>query len=519
MSQGVYFKQLLDSEKSDRKIARVIGCRRELVKKLRGCNEIEIQNILRAKNSGPIHAPEWSALVNWENVVGLIKKGFEIKRIWEDTCAEHTTYSNFWKYIQKNLKPLLKGTITLRSFGPGSQCEVDWAGDKIPWINIHREKHESHVFVGVLCFSQILFARATSDEKQANFIDAHERFFIKMGGVPAVTVSDNLKTGVKIPDRYDAELNPVYQDFAKHYGTTIVPARVYKPKDKSIVEGAVGIIMRYFRWVHRNHNFSSLADINLALETVCSHINERKHTRFNTSRLQRFLELEKPALRRLPEQCFEQVEWKTATLHLDNTLEVYRAFYSAPHALRGKKLRVKLTKNTVEIFYDLNRVALHRRDRNQRGNRIIDLSHLPSNSRAYLENTPQSILSQARFINAELFGLIDELFKVDTLANLRRALGLVRYARVELETCGRHDAELRIKEAILQMTRFDKIRVRFFRETIDRLRIAHQLDQTKINRDITRAPGNPMLRQTALEPVQESQFGVLIQLPERERKE
>ena len=356
---------------------------------------------------------------------------------------------------------------------------------------------------------------ATRDEKQGSFIDAHEQFFRFIVGTPAVTVSDNLKTGVKIPDRYDAELNPVYQDFANHYHTAVVPARVYKPKDKSLVEGGVRIIMRYFRWLNRHKRFTSLGKVNAALAEVCEKINSRKHTRFKVSRMSRYLELEKAVLRKLPETLFEQVEWKTATLHVDNTLDVDGAYYSAPYILRGKKLRVKLTKNTVEVFSDLMRVAVHTRDRSRHGNRVIEASHLQPNSRAYLETTPQSILSQARFINGELHRLIDGLFNVDTLAHLRRGLGLVRFARLEIETYGRTEAEERIIEAVAHMRRFNQLRVRVFRETIERLRKAHLLKSTKIDREIVRIPGNPMLRQTESHPVQESLLGILISFPER----
>ena len=514
MNQAAYFTQLLKVEPSDRKVARVIGCRRSLVKSLRGLSESEIAQKLKAKNIRT-NVPEWSELVNWTEVQRLLEKGFELKRIWEESAQDQTTYSNFWKYTHKNYRHLLKSTITLREFTPGSQCEVDWAGDKIPWFNPRGERQEAHVFVGVLCFSQLLFAVVTRDEKQSSFIDAHEQFFRFLGGTPAVTVSDNLKTGVKIPDRYDAELNPVYQDFAGHYNTAVVPARIYKPKDKSLVEGAVGIIMRYFKWVNRHKRFTSLVKINEALAETCARINARKHTRFRISRMSRYLELEKATLRPLPEALFEQVEWKTATLHVDNTLEVDAAYYSAPHMLRGKKLRIKLTKNTVEIYSDLTRVAVHARDRSKHGNRVIETSHLQPNSRAYLETTPRSILSQARFISSDLYQLIDVLFSEDTLAHLRRGLGLVRFARTEIETYGRSAAEIRITEAVLHMNRFNQLRVKVFKETIERLRKAHLLNLNKIDREIVRIPGNPMLRQAESVPVQEPLPGILIPFPER----
>lgn len=36
----------------------------------------------------------------------------------------------------------------------------------------------------------------------------------------------------------------ILSDLAEHYETTILPARAYRPRDKSLVEGAVKILYR-----------------------------------------------------------------------------------------------------------------------------------------------------------------------------------------------------------------------------------------------------------------------------------
>lgn len=60
------------------------------------------------------------------------------------------------------------------------------------------------------------------------------------GGVSRILVPDNLKTGVISHKKYDDPvLNKVYQEMADYYSTTIIPARVRKPKDKAAVKGSV----------------------------------------------------------------------------------------------------------------------------------------------------------------------------------------------------------------------------------------------------------------------------------------
>ena len=44
--------------------------------------------------------------------------------------------------------------------------------------------------------------------------------------------------------RYEPDINPAYQQMAEHYQVAIIPARPYRPKDKSKVEGAVLVVER-----------------------------------------------------------------------------------------------------------------------------------------------------------------------------------------------------------------------------------------------------------------------------------
>jgi transposase len=44
-------------------------------------------------------------------------------------------------------------------------------------------------------------------------------------------VPDNPKTGVTRACRYDPDLNPTYQEMARHYGVGVLPARPRQPRD------------------------------------------------------------------------------------------------------------------------------------------------------------------------------------------------------------------------------------------------------------------------------------------------
>ena len=46
---------------------------------------------------------------------------------------------------------------------------------------------------------------------------------------------------------HDPSVNRTYSEMAAHYGTAIVPARPYKPRDKAKVEVGVQVVQRWIR--------------------------------------------------------------------------------------------------------------------------------------------------------------------------------------------------------------------------------------------------------------------------------
>jgi hypothetical protein len=328
------------------------------------------------------------------------------------------------------------------------------------------------------------------------------------GGVPHVTVPDCLKQGVLKCHRYDPDLNPSYAALAAHYATAVVPARPAHPRDKAIVEGLVKILMRYVRFRYRRHRFTSLAEINRALTECVRRINERRHRRFGVSRRERFDALERAALKPLPVADFDDAEWKDAKLHPDCYVVVEATYYSAPHLHRGKRLRVRLTLNQVELFLNGERLAVHPRDRSRSGRRVRIDAHFPANSLAYYEATPQQLLSQSRFIHPDFHQLVVELFNADVYGHLRRVQGLLRSATKHLHAVGHDVAVPKIVAAITEMRRVDRVRVPLFVELLTRRTPLSPAVEGE--RDIVRRPGNPLLRYAAaVDPVPSPQEALL----------
>jgi len=501
-------KRMIESGLKDRAIARSLQCRRSKVAEVRR-GSIDVEGLKQDQESYPL----WTNQVDWEEVLKEIGFKHPLKFIWAEKAQELTCYSNFFKVFYRKFPQLKAGAVTLRDFEPGERAEVDWAGGKLEWIELKTgEIKEALVFVGILGFSQLIFATAEENMKSRQFLNSHRLMYEFFGGVPQVTVPDCTKTAVSKCHLYDPDLNPAYTEMAKYYGTAVVPARPYRPKDKALVEGAVKIVMRFFRWRYRRHTFTSIHELRSALLETIGVINLKEHTRFKVSRTDRFEKIEKITLKDLPDLPFEAVDITDVVLHADCTVAVESNTYSAPHLLRGKTLKARVSENLVEIFHETERVAVHPRRRAKDGKRIIQNEHLPENSRAYRETTPQNVLSQAKFISKNLHELIQELFEQDTLGNLRRCQGLIRVGAIELKTPLNREMSLgAIDEAIVTMKRFNNIRVANFKTLIGDLK---KRTMPRVDREIVRKPGNPMLRRPQLEPSHETNTTQLILNPQ-----
>ena len=75
--------------------------------------------------------------------------------------------------------------------------------------------------------------------------------------------------------RYDPDINPSYQRLAEHYQTAIIPARPYRPKDKSKAEVAVQIVERWIMARLRHQSFFTLVALNQAISQLLNELNER----------------------------------------------------------------------------------------------------------------------------------------------------------------------------------------------------------------------------------------------------
>lgn len=186
--------------------------------------------------------PDW-AVIDRE----LRRPGVTRALLWEEYRAAHPNGFGYAWFCQRYdaWKGKVRATMRQTHRG-GEKVFVDFAGDTIDVIDpATGEARPAKLFVAAMGASSYIYAEACADEGLEAWIGAHVSLFAFLGGVPKAVVPDNLKAAVTRADRYEPGINRTYADCAAHYGTVVLPARPYKPRDKAKVEVAVQVAERW----------------------------------------------------------------------------------------------------------------------------------------------------------------------------------------------------------------------------------------------------------------------------------
>ncbi len=127
---------------------------------------------------------------------------------------------------------------------PGEQAQIDWT-------SIRRGRDPLSAFVATLGYSRLSFVWFATDERFETLIDAHERFFDAIGGVPRTILYDNMKTVLIDRDAYGAghhRFHAGFLDFAKHHGLRPRLCAPYRAQTKGKVERFNRYLKESFVW-------------------------------------------------------------------------------------------------------------------------------------------------------------------------------------------------------------------------------------------------------------------------------
>lgn len=328
----------------------------------------------------------------------LRRKGMTLMLLWEEHVQAHPDepthrYSQFFENYRRYAKTLKRSMRQIHR--AGEKLFVDFAGPTLALADGSRV----HIFVAALGASSYTFACATPRETMADWLQGCAQALDYIGGVPQLIVPDNPKAMIARPDRYEPQPNDTVQDFASHYGTSVLPARPRHPQDKAKVESAVQVVERWILMRLRHQRFHSVEEVNAAIVPMLEQLNAKPFQKLPGSRASAFAELDAPALMALPLQPWEFATYKTVRVHIDCHIEFDGHRYSVPQALVGQPLQARVTARSVELLHRGQRVAAHARNAHRGGYTTV-VEHLPAAHRAHLEWTPERLIHWGRSIGA-----------------------------------------------------------------------------------------------------------------------
>jgi len=370
-----------------------------------------------------------------EVVEKMLAAGLSAQRIWQDLVAEHgfgASYSSVKRFVRRLDK---NSALPFRRMEcePGVEGQVDF-GRGAP-IEIDGKRKYPHAFRIVLSHSRKGYSEVVWRQTTENFIRAMENAFWAFGGVPKTLVIDNLRAAVTKADWYDPELNPKIEEFCRHYGTVILPAKPYTPRHKGKVEAGIKYVRNN---ALKGRVFKSLTEENQHLETWERRVaDHRIHgtTRKHVGKL--FEEAERPALIPLPAARFPFFDEGERCVHRDAHVEVDRAYYSVGPEYLGRKVWVRWDSRIVRIFNQrFEQIAVH--VRHEKGRFSTDPKHIASKKISGVERGAAWLLKRIARIGPHTARWAQAMLEARGIPGVRVLQGLLnlagKHSARELET-------------------------------------------------------------------------------------
>jgi transposase len=361
------------------------------------------------------------------------KKSVTLMLLWEEYKEKNPDGIMYTQFCERYRNFKKDNQISMHiEHKAGEEMQVDWAGQTLSYVETESgEIKPAYIFVAVLPASAYPFAYAFGNTKLANWIAAHVRAYEYFRGVPKITIPDNTKTAVITSDIVDPVLNKSYNEMARHYRTTVVPARPGKPKDKAADENMVGNVSRRIIAALRNSQFFSLYEINQAIKEELWKLVNRPFQKMEGCRLTAFQKIDKPFLQSLPARKYEYADWKEAKVQFNYHVEYDGFFYSVHYSYVGLSCSVRATSKTIEIYIGTERVAAYQRNYNTFKRYITLPEHMPEGHQAVSGWSSERFLSWAEKIGPYTHNLIERILQSREypVQTYRACMGIMRLGK------------------------------------------------------------------------------------------
>jgi len=376
----------------------------------------------------PQRSPQTSACGVHRDFIELsLRRGRNAMAIYQDLVCDYgfqAGYTSVRRFVQK-----LRGAALSTDAhpfivtAPGQEAQVDY-GLEGPMVR-HPETgkyRRTRLFVMALGYSRKCVRLILWNSSTREWCELHERAFRRIGGVTCIIVLDNLKEGVLKPDVYDPEINPLYRDMLRHYGSVAYACRVRDPDRKGKVESAVGHAQRT---PLKGLRFESIELAQAYLDRWEERWADTRIHGTTKRQVAAMFEEEKPALLPLPLTPFRYYKFGKRTVQLNGCVEVDGAYYGPPPGLIGRKLDVQWDDKRVRLLDPKTHQLLREHDKVRKGLACIKEEDKPKRT----PPTTLHVLNRADHAGKSIGVLCRRIHEQDGEMGMKRILGVLNLAK------------------------------------------------------------------------------------------
>jgi hypothetical protein len=220
--------------------------------------------------------------------------------------------------------------------------------------------------------------------------------------------------------------NPKIIEFARHYNVVILPTKPRMPRYKGKIESGVKYVKSN---ALKGRVFSSLTGQREFLahwEKTTADTRIHGTTKKQVRRV--FEDIERPALKPLPEDPFPFYHEGRRRVHRDGHVEVGGAYYSVPPEYLGRDVWVRWDARLVRVVNDrLEQIALH--SKADPGRFSTNRAHVPKKKIAGALRGVEWLLDKTRHIGPSSHQWASEMIENRGLEGLRVLQGFVTLTR------------------------------------------------------------------------------------------
>jgi transposase len=236
---------------------------------------------------------------------------------------------------------------------PGRLMELDWTNMNALMITICGV-HFCHLLChAVMTYSNWEWAEIAFSESFQSLKKGFQSAIYRLGAVPEILQTDNSSTATHQVEKSKKarDFNHNYKTFLEHYGVKPRSINVNSPDENGDIESANGHLkrrMEQYLLLRGSRDFSSIEEYRIFLNDVL--------IKANMNRTEKVKE-ELNAMRELPEVRLPEYTEEEKTVSSFGMIRVKKIAYSVPSRLKGRRIRVRVHEDRIELFSGVNHIG------------------------------------------------------------------------------------------------------------------------------------------------------------------